>query len=104
MTIRRIAAIVLAVGTLTAGASFAQSADTSSFQAQLNEAKSSTTASREMQSTVATHLSAAEALHARGNAAEAEQYLNFARGMLGLDTVTSTTQVGERTGARNAVN
>ncbi|HYG84850.1 MAG TPA: hypothetical protein VD978_01180 [Azospirillum sp.] len=108
MTIRRVATIAFTATVLTTGASFAQSTSAGSFEAQLNEAKSvgQAEASRETRSTIATNLSVAERLHAQGNEAQAEQYLRFARGMLGLDTATQSpaTQVGERTGAGNAIN
>jgi len=108
MTSRRIVpiAVTLATVTLTAGAGFAQSGD-ASFQAQLNEAKSSImNADNEARGTVSTHLSAAQSLYAEGKEAEAERYLRFARSRLGLDTTTvnPATQVGEGKGARNALN
>jgi len=108
MNIRRIAAIALTTTVLTSGVSFAQSTSAGSFEVQLNEAKSISLldVERDRRSTVATHLNVAENLYAQGNVAQAEPYLRLARGMLGLDNTAPSpaTQVGERTGAGNAIN
>ncbi|HYD69295.1 hypothetical protein [Azospirillum sp.] len=108
MNIRRISAIALTATVLTSGVSFAQSTSAGSFEAQLNEAKSISLldVERDRRSTVANQLNVAENLYAQGNIAEAEPYLRLARGMLGLDNTAPNpaTQVGERTGAGNAIN
>ena len=112
MNNRRLATIALTTAltatVLSSGASFAQSTGATSFEAQLNEAKSISLldVERSERSTVATNLSVAEHLYAQGKQAQAEQYLNFARGLMGLETVTQSPslQVGVRTGGHFDVN
>jgi hypothetical protein len=61
-------------------------ATAASFDRQLGEAKAaSADARREIRDTVAVSLSTAEGLEAQGKLAQAQSYLNFARGELGLD-------------------
>ena len=81
MTIRTtIAAAALSTVALLSGTSFA-----ADFGSQLNEAKiKAAEAPRETREIAAIHLSAAEGYAHAGNQAGAQQYLNFARGKLGL--------------------
>ena len=111
MTSHRIADIALTAALtiimLPMSASFAQPAGAGTFEAQMDEAKSiALTASSDTRSTIATYLSVAQALHAQGKEAQAEEYLRFASGILGLYTAPQSpdTQVGERAGSRDAVN
>jgi hypothetical protein len=63
-----------------------------SFEEQLTEAKiTSLSAGRETRETVVAEISAARALNAQGNQAQAEGHLNFARGKLGLVVAQSAT-------------
>ncbi|WP_207459964.1 hypothetical protein [Azospirillum sp. SYSU D00513] len=81
MTIRNaIAAAALSTVALLSGTGFA-----ADFGAQLNEAKAEAAdAARETREVAAIHLSAAAGYARSGNQASAQQYLNFARGKLGL--------------------
>lgn len=97
------AAATLSVA-LLAGSGIAAAA---SFEDQLEEAKSTayTETSKDNRSTVVTHLSVAEALHAKGERAEAQSYLDVARGRLGLPLLPPTPpQVGELNGTESPRN
>ena len=90
MAIRHtIAAAALSTIALLSGTGLA-----ADFNSQLNEAKAvNVNAYRETRETVATHLNAAEGYSQAGDQAKAQQYLNFARGKLGLPVVQAQAAV-----------
>ncbi|WP_207459739.1 hypothetical protein [Azospirillum sp. SYSU D00513] len=101
MTTRRIAALAIAAATLTATALASGPSLAAGFDTQLGEAQAASLAQpeREIRDTIATHLSTAESLQAQGREAEAQPYLNLARGLLGLpveQSVPFRTQTAER--------
>jgi hypothetical protein len=68
-----------------------------SFDQQVNEAKAANAnATREIRETVAIHLNAVEGLEVQGKHDQAQAYLNFARGKLGLQVpATQTADAGD---------
>jgi hypothetical protein len=108
MTIRSIGAAVLTASMLMTGASFAATESAGNFTAQLNEAKvaSLTQGDPDTRGTVVAQLSTAEHLYEQGQKAQAQQYLRFARGMLGLsgDGHAMPTQLGGSPDTASSIN
>ncbi|MCW2240006.1 hypothetical protein [Azospirillum canadense] len=109
MITRTLSAVVVAAAALASSASlsFAQQVGDAGFAAQLNEANATVQNNapaglgREERLIVQRYLSVADSLHRQGQTTQAQAYLNFARGELGLrsapdSAVASSSQMVAR--------